>query len=321
MSNLRLVYTPETNYFTREFMSEHRNCNPFDERSVTQQRSFAQLREVFPDLPNAVGIITCDSILKSEQPWFKQDNSRGVELVYPPLDILLRIQELAQEDLEDNPLLRESISREISYLGVHPGLVLGDDISSLGGSPPGVSILPTLNKCITYWEEFLQREDLPTGWRRDLERIVSKGDLGILEGLERRIDFTRRKFDANRVTYGFPLNYIPVTNSTGSIVHCLEVSLEDRHDILVEDAAKTLGTTELPNGQLDLEGLSPQSESIAGFSIRDLNGYTRPVSFKRLLDTLPEPRTVITDLFVVDHFPELTDMGFDPYEFKLEAAA
>jgi len=67
-----------------------------------------------------------------------------------------------------------------------------------------------------------------------------------------------------------------------------------------------------------LAGRADADERVAEMKgpAKDLFGSTKDcTTLGELLRSLPEPRTLITDLYIVDHFPELAEIGFEPVEY------
>ena len=177
------------------------------------------------------------------------------------------------------------------------------------------STLPINRSTLTDLRKIPISDDIGAGYEKLTESIRKL--LQILPSYE---DFLgtyqemQALFEAHKVSPDFPLYYTPPETAP---VLFYSVSLDDSIEVpnfmpglmeILELGAKASGMAEIPANVLqDVKMLE-----------KDKFGETKILpNLDALLFTLPEPKTIITDLYVLSQCPSLREADFETVEFRL----
>jgi hypothetical protein len=324
MANLRIIYTPDAYDFLPSVFP--RFANYYDGNPTLKQlrRNYASLRKAFPNIGDSVGVVTTDKNFRDFLGLWNEEAKDSclldVDSTYLPIHLL------------DSALsLRDGGSNEMA-----PGLaprVLDDLLSSefflldtrmLNDRKEGNlfygCMAPLLKRAIDRLgelEEDFRSDGNELGYKRVLEvrSEVEKSNIS-WSALERLRDYFLARFEVNKVSRGFPLHYVPAETFPSSFYR---VSLRD--EVRIPGDAKRAFENILKafeGDRLDVSTIVGLRADYLGFH-EDLFGKaTSEPSLVFLLDSIEEPKTIITDLYIVDLFPELKNVDFETSEFKLE---
>ncbi|MFH1134278.1 MAG: hypothetical protein V1735_07375 [Nanoarchaeota archaeon] len=117
----------------------------------------------------------------------------------------------------------------------------------------------------------------------------------------------------NRVPDHFPLLFLYPGYPP---INLLEVSLDDRMEENETTRSFRESTTRFMGGRPHPEEYEASLRCLLTDRFGETNAHA---DLDSLLAALPEPKTLITDLFIVDHFPQLAEMGFEPVIFPKDA--
>jgi len=316
MVKLRVIYTPEADEFrlnnVERIMSIRNPKNPLLQKL---RGNYRKLRQPFPDIPEQVGVVTYNNLFKNVSKRMLSE-LENPDTTYMPLVVLEEACNLRNEDLE-NPIKRDYVYRAIGRVMHHSSVLLDRQLTS---SAPIMlsSNIPSFQKVLQEFrkaKKLLEKEKAPEMWCRTLEESIEVlKKMPTFDDLGKVKDDIQKRFEANKVSRGFPLYYLPRDSYFASIDL---VGLEDRVEIpeiyektieYIREGCRVSGLDEVPpKVQEELDALK-----------RYRFGETRDLhTLDELLKLLPEPQTIITDLYIVDHFPELVERGFKAYEFRL----
>jgi hypothetical protein len=320
MPPLRIIYTPSADRFRINGVSA---CFPKykgDPETNAMRKEYSELRKTLPDLPAVVGVATLDKVMKQYALEMRREVEEGgaepVTTTYFPLDIMDAAIKLKDEDVSQ-PLAAHYVYRTLSVLFSYRGMIANKDV------PGWVNNALLLGTCIANMDQCahtiqnivdtlggIERGEalgaLESGLKRTADRMFEMTDWG---KIERAHGWFYERFMANRVSRGIPLIFMKTWLHR---VEIASVSLDDR-----------LEERTLPDGWGEGARKHSASETDADRMIeklrgpaKDLFGQTvRVVEMDKLLESLPEPKTLITDLYIVDHFPDLAKIGFEPIEY------
>ncbi len=323
MPPLRIIYTPYADKFRLNSISSIFSKYRGDPETNAMREAYATLRERVPDLPEIVGVASLDEIMKRyEFRMRKEMETDGIvpmTTTYFPLDILDAAIKLRDED-SSTPLGAEYVIRTLMVLLAHPSMIP----SMIGNQDrPGWvteallvgSSIPRMNQCAQLLQNLMDRmretgeDDMLELEPRLKDDVVFLREMGDWGKIERVRDWFYERFGANRVSRGFPLIFM---KPALEMLELASVKLDDRYEERtwpegLEGILRKVASTEDDAGKLLAELKCPA---------KDFFGRTeRFVLIEELLGSLPEPKTLITDLYIVDHFPDLTKMGFEPLEY------
>jgi len=289
MPELRIVYTPEASYYRRGDIDMHAHMEPQDKKILKLRERYAALKEVVPDLPEKVGIVSYTEI-------FKRHSLRHSEQIdnpttnYLPLDIMEQILALKDLDFKDS-LVREYAKRTLMYLTENATLHQDRSLpvrlklaALLSCAIPGFENVANGYKDV---REYNKDNEVFKDLRPSVDAVITTltEQYTSWQDLDDLYDLFVSRFNANRVSREFPLIYL----SPGYLFPELHVvSLRDEIETSLRDTDHFAETEQL-------------------WCVEDIS---------ELLEKLPEPKTIITDVYIVDRFPELADMDFEAVEFN-----
>ncbi|MFH1358924.1 MAG: hypothetical protein ABIH37_03495 [archaeon] len=317
MENIRVVYTPDISLFGINDSASY----VYQDNSRVIGKKLRLLRTRIPDTPDYVGIISTLGGTKLE---FRRahEEINNPSTYYTPLAIFDEALALMDNPIEsgvDADYRRRGLSRMFSNIALSnlcttrlPELELG----VLSAIPV---YLRLRKEVVMYRDEaYLEKND---PFLRELGRLVQ-----ILPGCE-RIRFSHQvledKFKKNKINRNFPLFFVPSNLKNQPLRNIfypffLDIKLRP-NEVVAEDIQQFIDS----HDQLFQHMNQPPTENYV--SLRD--NLLRPVvtinvcrSLEKLLERLPEPKTIITDVYIVDHFPEL-EGRFHACEFQLAQTA
>lgn len=289
------------------------------------RKNYQKLRGKFQNLPLEVGVITSHEILKQDSRK-KLEELKDAAIVkstttYMPLDILRKTLELRSKDLTD-PLVGEYVYRTLDYLMCNSSLTLDKSLIQrmtntilLGPCIPSIErVQVELQKDI---EEVRQKtKDFDEQFDKIRKEMIKlKKMYPTWDDFNTLYEHILERFKANKVSESFPLYFFPPGRC---LTFLYSVSLLDE----IETPECIPKILEWIKKGCEVRGLKEIPEDVKRTVMigqKDKFGETKMIeSLKDILDKLPEPKTLITDLYIVDHFPQLAEIGFDSYEFKLD---
>jgi hypothetical protein len=283
---------------------------PGDPVTQALRNNYAALRQAVPELPEAVGVVTYHEVNKCSCVHMRNDlrssGFLGREPRYAELDMLEALLKMRDQDISD-PLVEESIYRVSMYL--LPLIMMDKEVDALGyrGSmlafPFAITSFPMIASI------FDKIADMPAT-HRDFSGVLKRADeikreLPNWDTLQSIHDHVAARFAKNRVSRDFPLYSFP---PGWLLVKTYGVGLRDEI-VTPGDISKILSVFK---GE-DLEDVT----KAMAVHLQDLFGVTVPVhGFDQLMASLPQPRTLITDLYIVDEVPQIADMDYITQEFR-----
>jgi hypothetical protein len=324
MANLRIIYTPDAYDFLPSvfpMFANHYGGNPALEQL---RRNYASLRGTFPDIGGSVGVVTTDKNFRDFLGLWSEEAKDSclldVDSTYLPLHLLdsaLSLREGESNEMAPglaHRVLDDLLSSELLLLDTRMLNERREGYLFHGGMAPLVKrVTDRLGKL----EEDFRLSGDEFGYKRvsEVRSEVEKSNIS-WSALERLRDYFLERFKANRVPRSFPLHYVPAETFPSSFY---EVSLRD--GIRVPGDVKRAYENILKafeGDELDVSTMAKLRAGYLGFH-EDLFGKTTSEpSLVFLLDAISEPKTLITDLYIVDLFPELKNVDFETFEFKLK---
>jgi hypothetical protein len=325
MPPLRIIYTPDADKFRLACVS---SCFPKfkgDPETNAMRESFSKLREKVPDLPAIVGVATFNDVLRAYtskmREKMKGNDMAPMTTTYYPLDVMDAAMKLRDEDLA-NPLTAEYVYRSLSFLLLHHSVIVNDDAPGyvnsaiiIGPNIPGMELsareLQDLLCEVGKTDDNGPRRKIEASLRRGLDFLSGTGSW---EKIGRAREWFYERFGANQVSRGFPLFFM---KPAYSVVELATVSLEDKYEERkLPDGFEEIfrAGCRLAQGEVDADERLSELKGPA----KDFFGRTESFTLmEELLGSLPDPKTLITDLYIVDHFPDLKKTGFTPIEYML----
>jgi len=315
MANLRIIYAPETDNFRLGDVDMYGDRYVGDSLLGKLRKNYGALKEAFKELPSKVGVVTYPFLLKNEShKMFGKIENPSTH--YMPLAILKKILDFEESLDLDNPLAVEHFYRATNLLISNPACLDLRARKEVCGS----MTIPAAEKAKAKLRDASKRY-LDAG-----NQEISKGLNEVLkifneiyptfEDLERVYKEVQKNFDRNKVSANFPLYFLPTDFFLPSLFSVsLEEKIERGHiiDTILEclkAGCEATDQREIPEDvRKSLEVLQ-----------KDRFGQTK--SFENLddlLNSLPLPKTIITDTYIVDNFPKLVEIGFEAYEFSFAA--
>lgn len=300
MARLQIIYTPEADNFRLndiEMIGDREVGYPILSKL---RKNYGKLKESFSSFPLTIGVVTFPFLFKEHSRTIYGEIENPTTH-YMPLDILKKILDLKTLNLSE-PLAREYFCRATTLLLTHPACLDG----SLRGRREVM-----LGMCIA--DAMKAKQELGNVATLAKERGCSKifnklnkakkiiGEIyPSFEDLEKFYEDVLKRFEKNKVSKDFPLYFLP----TGfSFPLSYTVSLEEKVE-------------QMKFMTQDLKEIPPEVKRVMEGPKFDKFGETKMIgSLDDLLKIIPEPKTIITDLYIVDHFPQLAEIGFDAHEY------
>src|SRR3989344_964028 len=301
MAELRIVYTPDAKNFRIDNLIPYLVRYTADPSSERLRNSYQKLRAELPDLPPKVGVVTFDVITKA----FHHKTLENSSTPYYPLEIFERV--LALEGEGCSKIAIEYFMRETESLVLHYS-VLNNPKREIRRMAIRIPFIQKFKEISSNLKEIGK-----------LDRIADHVDIEHLKELigQLKIDFEDvrgvyqiilKDFEQNKVSREFPLFYQHWSYSEHELGI---VSLIDETEPL--DSVKELFELAKKMGyKQTIDKFTKDSPKIDKF------GETTHVDgLETLLQSLPQPKTIITDTYVVTLFPQLAEQGFSSHEFRL----
>jgi len=290
--HMRVIYTPDAEQFMADLDTQglgavRDGLMPIDLNITRLMGTLGALLGTFPDLPTKIGIVTTElkEYAKQLRDTITAEGLVRVKTGYLPLDVLNSAIELRDSDFR-NPLQNELVYRTMKYfwtLDVFPW----DEKDDWEGTFERMGNLPSVCLATSSVKDLISTG----GSHASLERSIGK-----LEGVRRGIswddlsrlrDHYAQALQKNGVPEGISLHYLP------SWLNGLEFyAVETTEEEVVPQRFAALGAESLVRIPDDLVG------SRRGVTISQ-------GSFARMLSSLGEDVTIVTDVYLVDHLPEL----------------
>jgi hypothetical protein len=308
MTDIQIVYTPDAEQFILDpFTNFHRH--PTNPKVLQLRENYKMLKQAFPELPAEVGVVAyCDLFKKftREQHEIRSQDRDFYPVVtfYPPLDVLDSMMKLKHEDISDT-IAEQYVYRALTLLVMDPALPFDEGLPSY--VKPLLYMLPnmpsyhkTADIVAATYNEFNAKGGELTADQKEGVRL-RREVCGSWDTIEELRAFVKERFEANKVRRDFPLIYVP-TIFHPSIYH---VVLDDR----VETPQCSLDLLEIVRRGCEVQGLTEIPENVKTQLLatqKDHYGTTLQLSsMEDLLDKLLAPKTIITDAYIADRFPDL----------------
>ena len=320
MARLQIIYTPEADRFRLDDVEMWGRRPLGNAASERLRANYEKLKKEIPGIPEAVGIATYDKLLK----YFSREFLSEIEkptTTYAPLDILEKAARIREEDDLSNPVHREHAYRTLGYLFMHNSIYENPDpdIKRLSRVGPAIPAVEDIKRTIQELRDFFnENKEAIRGdeYAKDCDTILKNFErYPTFQAIENAYASTLRRFEANGVSRSLPLYFLPGKYSNPSL---FSVSLIDEIE-MPESVKKTLEYLELGSKSAGLKEIPEDMKNDIMSLRRDRFGETKKInSLDLLLKGLPQPQTIITDLYAIDCFPELQEIGFEPHEFRPE---
>jgi hypothetical protein len=315
---LRIIYVPDAKKYKRETF-ESSYINPQGKSSKELREAYQNLRSKVNDLPQRIGVVSFDW----QAPLFKRllyerDLEEDEEPMkgYLPLVILRDALKLKEKEEVGNALIGEHIYRSLMLAFSQAALSLEQD--ALRHIYPDalatnhnmfITLKQKMGSCIEKMGAGnVDQESLTL--LKELLEMVDRRDLG-WDHIQKRYEAFLKRFQKNRVSEDFPLVYLTPGLRPPLLYG---VKLTDR--------------THTPRNLNPVIDILKKGYEAAGEEMpadlplladlrRDLFGRSQEFdSLDSLLKFMQKPHTLITDTYIVDHFPQLEKRDFETIEIK-----
>jgi hypothetical protein len=296
--NIRVIYTPNVEKFFRIHygMAETPDIPLFAANKMGLRENIDGLKSAHTWLPANVGVVTYHYLIKAFQDGSRQ--RRAESEYYPGVSYFANLDamEAIKRILDTEPKTRiekEHAYRTITYIvylaNTEVKLVRGELMAFYSISPE----LDEVGKIIEKIEE--------KGCQLDLEKIN-----GVLRTLKRYllidggIARVKEKFDRNMAPRDYPVYSCSGLGPAWILTGKLDETVAELPE-LTETLSKRFG--------IELEPCMDK------FRMTDIGKTTPTDSLEILLSKISNPRTIITDIHLVDQFPQLKgciDVSFYP---------
>lgn len=304
MESINVIYTPDAGLFHFEWFYETLGTHP-DNAEVKQLRVNYDRLGSFIEIPNQVGVVTFNVFLKNSVKSERQKRLEHAQIYagltnYPPLDMLNSA--IAQKQNDSSGLERYVASSSMMTYLSDSSLSLDETLSNeqrallyLGSSLAHLpKVRAVVNEGFEKAQQFNDNELLKT--LREAKEIIDT-TYPFWEDLYQFRDYLQERFEANQVSDSIPLLFFPPQRVGLEILYVsLLDEIEHFDSTLIEKGCAVAGLDKIP------EDIASVLDSFS----KDKFGITKSVgSLNQLLEKLPEPKTIITDIFIVDQFSEL----------------
>jgi hypothetical protein len=314
----RIIYTPDAGQF-RNVWSYSNEYRPFhgDPEAARLKPNYDQLKKAFPDLPLEVAVVSVSNIIKNFYKGFREDCEQ-VEHPYIPIGVLDKA--LALKKKARNPSRAHSTSRTLDYL-LGDSCFFGDPYFDnkrfhfvlLTALPHARVAIKGLDNVISLYKDKTAElgNDVISSFEECKKQM--RETYGSFRLLRKAINDMEKRFLKNKVSDSFPLTYLPPT------VFSIDISL-----VNTDESIEVPGFVG-PIFDLLRAGCGVKTNEEVPDSIKEFMGQFNVSKFGsvkrfdgKIEDlVLPEPRTIITDLYIADHFPQLADQELEIHEFRL----
>jgi hypothetical protein len=316
----KVVYVPDAHKFILgEFFMYDRPIG--DPALNSLRKNYAELRQRV-NLPEKVGVVTYSGIIKREcqrhLAELEPDESKRHTAHYIPLEALERMLKIREELNADskNSLTREYAYRMLSVLASNSLILLDKDRPQQAGHLMTACGIPHAMQArdILIDVQMAMKDKMPGSETSIQEAIDNMNSMTSWQGIEQLHSLINARFALNKVSREFPLHFQP----RGWMLPALyEVSLVERVEIgkgydyfvdLLSKGYRASGQGSLP------EAIRQHLDQLYK---KDKFGSTiRAERFGELLLSLPEPRTIVTDVYIADAFPEIAETDFESVEIR-----
>lgn len=323
MSELQIIYTPEADNLRLSDIEMIGPRQPGDPLLKNLRDNYQKLRGKITDLPSKVGIVTYEFLFKqySREMLEEVKSSQLINSTtnYILLDVFREALNLRNENYLDNALAENMVYRNMMYLMSHECVCLDRELISKKAVFFS-STISSAERVIGGFNQSLEKlKELDEGGKltSSIENITEKlkeiyPNFNQLEEVHQEI---KKRLKANKVSESFPLYFLHRDYFFASMYSVSLAEKIETPDYLprfleyIKEGCKASGLNEIPE--------NVKKMIIVGQ--KDRFGETKRINtLNELLDKLPNPKTIITDMYIVDRFPELAKIGFDSYEFKLD---
>jgi hypothetical protein len=313
MQKLRIIYTPDAGKFRLRFPSTYFGKYKGDTETAAMRQAYAGLGAHVGSLPGTVGVVTYLDMTKqyadNMRKKMAEHGIRSPTTAYLPLDIMNAVMKLRNED-RDNPVTAQYVYRQTTLLCCHEAVLC--EKRAPAHVRYGIligSTIPNISQIVYGYQQLADkiRHDILKQTIKELSKI------GTWKKLENARKYFYARFAANRVSRELPLFFLVPGTFPAELV---SVGLDDRLD-----------EPQLPEGfecalRRGCKGVKDEAyveEMLAKLKgpIKDLFGRTERFDIlKKLLEALPEPKTIITDIYIVDAIPQLRKADFESVEYS-----
>lgn len=311
---LQIVYTPEA----REFADLENYFGTLGTVSLETSSRLAKNYSLIRDkvkLPESVVVLTPPKFFL-ELLGKSLEDVRNPSTTYAPLAVLDQVVALLEKS-PTTPFEAECKYRMLGALFINP--TINDD--------EAISLRLAMCSAVPHYEEtknHLQRvidavgptEELVRGLQHLESAIENLGGLKFIIELR---DVWFEKFRKNKVSREFPLKYLMKPN----ILFAYHVSTSG-NCLAANNFRRDLASLFEVNLRCEGQSLERDLDYCMAGLRRHYIGFTRwdnaftvgHDDIQTFLNKLPEPKTIVTDIYIVDAIPQLTEIGFEAVEFK-----
>lgn len=319
----KVVYVRDAHRFILdEFLMFDRSVG--DPAVDSLRKNYAELRQKV-NLPEMVGVVTYSSIIRRECDRYlaelEPEENKRTTAHYIPLEALERMLMIKGELEVDgkNSLTREYAYRMLGALALNSLILLERNKPQQAAYLMAASNIPHALYAIEILADMHRTfkesgNDLPAAEHIFQEARRVMDSMASWQGIEELHSIIKTRFALNRVSREFPLRFqpqgwIPPALYSVSLVERVEVGkgYEGIVDLLTA-GSKASGQERIPQDIMD---------HIEQLYKKDKFGATkRADKFGDLLLSLPEPKTIITDTYIADAFPEIVENYFESVEIR-----
>lgn len=313
---VKIVYVHESDEFKLDCFGSKSYAaqnTPVVERLKKNHQELRQKCE----LPSEVGVVSYGFVFKRIiKDWMAENENPNSS--YVPLDVFEKAKKLSEEKrtkFEDI----HYVYRTLAMLFSNNLIVLDKRLNpnllgSLSATPYYQDIPKDTITSLNLIEQQAKEKGLDVG--KIIKQQEEIAELG--KKLEERISeicqYYGKRFMANKVSKEFWLYYCPQNVFYHDF---FSVSLDEKIEI-PKELKEILELIKMEMGIQSIEDL-PENirKSILGLAECEFGKTKRRGSLDELLTGLPYPKTLITDCYIIEHFPQIAEMGFDVVEFEL----
>ena len=318
MKPIHIIYTPNSDLFRFDNTEMYRSMYGLCENTREKLRvNCEHLRKTVPDLPETIGVVTYlqpirDFFHESES-LIKEFGSIDYFTTFLPLTILRTALKLEKEEIKDL-VDAEYFYRNVKYLFCNPSILLDKTI------PKNLEFLIPLMTTIAHAQ--ISKRQIKELGEKSKVQLPHLNVSSVLEQAVQNIEsfpmnrdklkqieeYYEERFRANQVSESLPLYFYPPNFKPTKYTVYLQKEPEIPKEI--QDFLDMINST-----------IDDQPEAIQKMMrkcIKDRFAETVMFypDFSIYLERLPEPKTIITDLYIVDAVPELQDLEIITTEFN-----
>jgi hypothetical protein len=326
MGGVRLIFTPDAKRFIYD---EYGFYSHVGDPAVDALRArYEQLWKQVGGSADCAGVVTFDRIFRrfETEMWQKLEEDSLIKPIttYIPLEIMRQALTLKEGDFS-SALDREFAYRSASALFMNKDMIDYPGISDKMQEimllffivPDKINTSSLLREVHGLVQDEQQIPHNLKGLFYRFERACKEylNMLPNLEDLDIVWSFFQKRYEAYGLSGAIQPHYVWPTMAIPSVY-----SVNVNHEVKYPDFWNKM--IEILRLGARAEGLKDIPEDVmrnAKKAVPDKFGMaTFTSSLDKLLDQLPEPKTIITDIYILDHFPQLAQMGFETVEFNPE---